>query len=187
VTASRRTAKRSRRRWIASIAGAVVVSPVVAALAWAGVAFWGVRTVEAEMEFVRIPAGCFQMGSPDTEEERDPNEGPVHEVCPKTFELGKFEVTQAEWRRVMIHNRDPSTYKGDRKPVESVNWNEAQTFISLMNIFGQYNYRLPSEAEWEYAARAGTTTARYWGDRAEDGCACENMADLSLHYRRELR
>jgi len=104
----------------------------------------------------------------------------VHEVCPKPFDLGKFEVTQAEWRRVMIHNRDPSQYKGDRRPVVSLSWNEAQTFIWLMNAFGQHHYRLPSEAEWEYAARAGTTTARYWGNRAEDGCDYENMADLSL-------
>ncbi|MBV8576674.1 MAG: formylglycine-generating enzyme family protein [Acetobacteraceae bacterium] len=104
----------------------------------------------------------------------------MHEACPKALELGKFEVTQAEWRRVMIHNRDPSQYKGDRRPVESVSWNEAQTFILLMNVFGRHHYRLPSEAEWEYAARAGTTMARYWGNRAEDGCAYENMADLSL-------
>jgi sulfatase modifying factor 1 len=104
----------------------------------------------------------------------------VHEVCPKRFELGKYEVTQAGWGRVMIHNRDPSQYKGDRRPVESVSWNEAQTFIALMNLFGRHHYRLPSAAEWEYATRAGTTKARYWGDRAEDGYAYENMADLSL-------
>jgi formylglycine-generating enzyme required for sulfatase activity len=89
-------------------------------------------------------------------------------------------VTQAEWRRVMVHNGDPSQYKGDRLPVESVSWYEAQTFILLMNIFGRHHYRLPSEAEWEYVARAGRTATRYWGDRAEDGCDYENMADLSL-------
>jgi formylglycine-generating enzyme len=132
------------------------------------------------MEFVPVLAGCFDMGSPDTEAERYPNEGPVHNVCLQAFELGKFEVTQAEWRRVMVHNRDPSQYKGDRRPVESISWNEAQTFIWLMNFFGRHHYRLPSEAEWEYAARAGTTTARYWGERAEDRCAYENMADLRL-------
>jgi formylglycine-generating enzyme len=112
--------------------------------------------------------------------ERYPNEGPVHQVCVKAFDLGKFEVTQAQWRQVMIHNRDTSRYKGDRRPVESVSWNEAQTFILLMNVFGRRHYRLPTEAEWEYAVRAGTRTARYWGDRAEDGCEYENMADLSL-------
>jgi len=109
VAASRRTAQRR----IAGIAGAVLALPVIGLLVWAGLVAWGVRTVEAEMEFVPIPAGCFAMGSPDTETERYPNEGPVHEVCPKAFDLGKFEVTQAEWRQVMLHNRDPSQYKGD--------------------------------------------------------------------------
>jgi formylglycine-generating enzyme required for sulfatase activity len=184
VAASRRAARRNRQRRIAGIAGAVVALPVIAALVWAGLVFSGVRTVEAEMEFVRIPPPgadpCLQMGSPDTDPESSPNEKPVHEVCPKPFELGKFETTQAEWRGVMIHNRDPSQYKGDRRPVESVSWNEAQTFIWLMNVFGRHHYRLPGEAEWEYAARAGTKMARYWGDQAEDGCDYENMADLSL-------
>jgi formylglycine-generating enzyme required for sulfatase activity len=104
----------------------------------------------------------------------------VHKVCLEAFELGKFELTQWQWRRVMVHHRDPSQYKGDRGPVESITWNEAQTFIWLMNAFGRHRYRLPSEAEWEYAARAGTTTGRYWGERAEDGCTYENMADLAL-------
>jgi len=113
VAASRRTARRNRQRRIAGIAGAVLALPVIGLLVWAGLVAWGVRTVEAEMEFVPIPAGCFAMGSPDTETERYPNEGPVHEVCPKAFDLGKFEVTQAEWRQVMLHNRDPSQYKGD--------------------------------------------------------------------------
>jgi formylglycine-generating enzyme required for sulfatase activity len=183
VTASRRAARRNRRRRIASVAGVVagviVVLPVIAALVWAGAVWWGVRAVEAEMAFVPIPAGCFQMGSPDTEAERAPDEGPMHEVCLAAFELGKFEVTQAEWRQVMI-NQNPSQYKGYRRPVESISWTEAQSFIWLMNLFGRRHYRLPSEAEWEYAARAGTTTARYWGERAEDGCVYENMADLRL-------
>lgn len=63
---------------------------------------------EAEMAFVPISPGCFQMGSPDTEAGRRENEGPVHKVCLKAFELGKFEVTQQQWRRVMVHDRDPS-------------------------------------------------------------------------------
>jgi formylglycine-generating enzyme required for sulfatase activity len=184
VTASRRTARHNRQRRIASAAGAVVALPVIAFLVWMGLAAWGVRTVEAEMvavkEFVRIPAGCFEMGSPDTEAERYPNEGPVHKVCLEAFELGKFEVTQRQWRRVMIQNPDPSQFADEHGPVESVSWNEAQWFIFLMNSLGRHHYRLPSEAEWEYAARAGTSTARYWGDSADDGCAYENMPDLTL-------
>jgi hypothetical protein len=180
VATSRRTARRNRLRRIASIAGAVSVLPVIALVLWVGLTAWGVRAVEADMEFVPIPAGCFQMGSTDSEAERYPHEGPVHEVCPKAFELGKFEVTQQQWRQVVLHNRDPSQFKGDRRPVENVSWNEVQWFVFLMNSFGRHHYRLPTEAEWEYAARAGTPTARYWGDRAEDGCAYENMADLSL-------
>jgi formylglycine-generating enzyme required for sulfatase activity len=106
----------------------------------------------------------------------------VHKVCLKAFDLAKFEVTQGEWRRVMIfpNTPDPSRFKGENLPVESLNWNEAQRFVWLMSLFGQGHYRLPSEAEWEYAARAGTTTSRYWGDNIDDGCAYENIADQSL-------
>jgi formylglycine-generating enzyme required for sulfatase activity len=180
LAASQRAARRNRRRRVIGTVGAVVALLGIAALLWAGLVAWGVWTNEAEMEFAPIPAGCFEMGSPDSEAGRKENEGPLHKACLGAFELGKFEVTQRQWRRVMIHDRDPSQYQGDRQPVENVNWNDAQTFIWLMNVFGRHQYRLPSEAEWEYAARAGTTTARYWGERAEDGCAYENMADLTL-------
>jgi formylglycine-generating enzyme required for sulfatase activity len=185
IAASRRAAiRRVVRLWVL-VTGAPIAIALLALAVWAGRVWWGVHAVEVEMQFVPIPAGCFMMGSLDTETERSPNEGPVHEVCLKAFELGKFEVTQAEWRRVMVHNRDPSKYKGDRRPVETLSWNEAQTFIWLMNIFGHHHYQLPSEAQWEYAARAGTTTARYWGERAEDGCAYENMADVTLKKSKE--
>jgi formylglycine-generating enzyme required for sulfatase activity len=159
---------------------------VVGGLAWAGMVWQGVRAVETELAsekaFLSIPVGCFDMGSPDDEDGRFTNEGPVHNVCPKAFELGKFEVTQVQWRRVMVFiNPEPSFFKGDeRRPIEQVSWNEVQFFVRLMSFFGGHHYRLPSEAEWEYAARAGTTMARYWGGRAEDGCPYENITDLSF-------
>lgn len=118
------------------------------------------------MEFVLIPAGEFNMGSPQNEAGRDDDEGPVHRVkIANAFYMGKYEVTQKQWRDIM--GTDPSYFKGDNLPVEQVSWNEVQEFISRLNEKeGIDKYRLPSEAEWEYATRAGTTTRFYFGDDA---------------------
>jgi formylglycine-generating enzyme required for sulfatase activity len=120
------------------------------------------------MEFVLIPAGEFQMGSNDAQAFDD--EKPVHTVrLTKAFYLGKYEVTQAQWEAVMGNN--PSSFKGDTAlPVESVSWRDAQEFISRLNTRerGTAFYRLPTEAEWEYAARAGSTTAYSFGNNASD-------------------
>jgi formylglycine-generating enzyme required for sulfatase activity len=180
VTASLQAARRRRLRLAATVAAAVVAGPLIALIVWAGLVWSGVRQVEAEMAFVPIPAGCFEMGSPGNEEGRYENEQPVRKVCLKGFDLGQFSVTQQQWRRVMVLNASPAEYKGDDHPVESVSWDEVHQFARLMTLFGRRLYRLPSEAEREYAARAGTATARYWGERAEDGCPYENTADLSL-------
>ena len=180
VTDSVRAALRRRLRMTAAVAGAVLTLPVVALMIWVGLVWWGVRQVETEMAFVPIPAGCFEMGSPKNEDGRYENEGPVHRVCLQKFNLGQFAVTQRQWRRVMVLNPDPAHFKGDDLPVESVSWDEVKQFARLMTLFGRGRYRLPSEAEWEYAARAGTATARYWGERPEDACAFENVGDLSL-------
>jgi formylglycine-generating enzyme required for sulfatase activity len=105
--------------------------------------------VEAEMAFVPIPAGCFAMGSPDSETVRDPNEGPVHQVCLQSLQLGRFEVTQAQRARVMVFPNKPypSDFEGnDRLPVNRVSWNEAQRFVRLMSFFGRHTYHLVSEA-----------------------------------------
>ena len=106
-----------------------------------------------------IPEGSFEMGSPDDEDGRDSDEGPVHRVTfTEGFWLGKYEVTQAQWEAVMGSN--PSYFNGANHPVEQVSWEDIQDFESeLDNVF-----RLPSEAEWEYSCRAGTTTRFYWGD-----------------------
>ncbi len=114
------------------------------------------------MEFVYVPGGCFQMGSPKSEDSRYDDEGPQHEVCVKGFWMGKYEVTQAQWETIMKNN--PSYFKGANRPVEQVSWNDTQAFLQKMNGRGQGEFRLPSEAEWEYAARAGTTTPFFFGE-----------------------
>jgi len=113
-------------------------------------------------EMVQIPAGSFMMGSPASESKRDGEESPFHRVTiRKPFAVGKFEVTQAEWRSIMGAN--PSRFKGDRKPVERVSWDDVQTFVGKLSAKTKKHYRLLSEAEWEYAARAGTTTPFHTG------------------------
>lgn len=117
-----------------------------------------------DIEFVLIPAGKFMMGSPSGEQDRYNDEGPVHEVIIKNpFYLGKYPVTQKQWEKVMGSN--PSHFKGDNLPVEQVSWDGVQKFIKkLAQMEGTDKYRLPSEAEWEYACRAGATTRYSFGD-----------------------
>jgi len=116
------------------------------------------------MEFMLIPAGEFDMGSPAVEKDRNSDEGPVHRVkISNAFYMGKYEVTQKQWREVMGTN--PSYFEGDNLPVEQVSWNDVQEFLKKLNEKeGANKYHLPSEAEWEYAARAGTTTNYSFGD-----------------------
>ena len=116
------------------------------------------------MEFVLIQPGEFDMGSPANEAGRYDDEGPVHHVkISEPFYLGKYEVTQKQWHEVMGYN--PSYFKGDDLPVENVSWDDVQEFIKKLNKKeNTHKYRLPSEAEWEYAARAGTTTRYSFGD-----------------------
>jgi formylglycine-generating enzyme required for sulfatase activity len=117
-----------------------------------------------EMAFVWIPAGSFQMGSIESEQGRFPDEGPAHEVSISAgFWLGKYEVTQAQWQGVMGSN--PSRFTGDsRRPVEQVSWDDVQGLLQKVNGSGGSGYRLPSEAQWEYACRAGTRTRYSFGD-----------------------
>ncbi|MBF0311173.1 MAG: SUMF1/EgtB/PvdO family nonheme iron enzyme [Magnetococcales bacterium] len=167
------------RRRKQSFAGFLLILslPVGYGVFWGVKTYLGVQEVEKEMAFASIPKGCYQMGSPETELDRGDDEK-QHEVCVKGFSLGKYEVTQWEWEQVMHGN--PSSFKSDKKPVEMVSWFEAMDFAKYMSWFGQHRYRLPSEAEWEYAARGGADFSRYWGDGEKEACQYANVLDLDL-------
>ncbi|MEM0981653.1 MAG: formylglycine-generating enzyme family protein [Cyanobacteria bacterium P01_H01_bin.58] len=124
-----------------------------------------------DLEMVNIPGGRFWMGSPDSEEWREKHEGPVHSVTVPAFAMGKYPVTQVEWSEVAALPKIkialepfPSHFKGDRRPVEQVNWYEAVEFCERLSQLTQRGYRLPSEAEWEYACRARTQTPFHFGE-----------------------
>jgi len=123
------------------------------------------------LEMVAIPGGQFLMGSPESEADRDSDESPQHHVKIQPFFMGKFPVTQAQWRVVAGWDKvnidlesDPSYFKGNNRPVECVSWDDAVEFCSRLSRKTNKTYRLPSEAEWEYACRAGTTTPFCFGE-----------------------
>ena len=128
------------------------------------------------LEMVSIPAGTFLMGSPASEEGRLEREGPQHSVTVRKFYMSKFEVTQAEWRTVANLpkverelNPAPSYFKGDKLPVEQVTWYDAEEFCKRLSKKTARVYRLPSEAEWEYAARAGKERPFAFGETITPG------------------
>jgi formylglycine-generating enzyme required for sulfatase activity len=128
------------------------------------------------MEFVKIAPGEFVMGCSTDDTNCDADEKPAHRVqITKAFEIGRYEVTQAQWQAIMGSN--PSTIKGDDHPVETVSKNDAHDFLARLNARNDgYKYRLPTEAEWEYAARAGTAAPQtgsldeiaWYGANSED-------------------
>lgn len=139
-----------------------------------------------KLEMIAVPAGKFVMGTDDADPGRHgENEEPAHGVAVGEFYLGKFEVTQAQWRAVM--GTDPSLFKGDDLPVEQVSWEDAQEFCRRLSGLTGRQYRLPTEAEWEYACRAGTAGAFYaeldaiawYGDNSGD-----ERVDASELYRK---
>ncbi|MCI0389523.1 MAG: bifunctional serine/threonine-protein kinase/formylglycine-generating enzyme family protein [Acidobacteria bacterium] len=108
-----------------------------------------------KLEMIGAPAGSFLMGSPENESGRTSAEGPQHRVNVKAFSIGKYEVAQALWKAVM-DGKNPSKFKGDDLPVENVSWNDAKEFCQKLSQITGKPYRLPSEAEWEYASRSKT-------------------------------
>jgi formylglycine-generating enzyme required for sulfatase activity len=130
-----------------------------------------VRTVEfapaVAMSFVRLAPDAYLRGSHESEGGRDRDEGPQHDVTlSRSFWLGTHEVTQAQWTAVMGEN--PAVFRrgedAPQRPVESISWGDGQRFIAKLGALGLGKFRLPTEAEWEFAARAGTTTRYPWGD-----------------------
>ncbi|MDV3347359.1 formylglycine-generating enzyme family protein [Leptothoe sp. LEGE 181152] len=116
------------------------------------------------LRMVKIPAGSFTIGSPETEEGRDDDEGPQKQVTISSFYMGMFVITQRQYQEIMGENPSRFTQDGDNRPVEKVSWNSADTFCQRLSEQTGRTYRLPSEAEWEYACRAGTTTPFCFGE-----------------------
>jgi formylglycine-generating enzyme required for sulfatase activity len=122
------------------------------------------------LRMMSIPPGTFLMGSPDDEPGYHDDESPQHPVTVSSFFMAKYPVTQAQWRVVAAMPQlerelkpDPSHFKGDNRPVEQVSWYDAMEFCARLSAHTGREYRLPSEAEWEYACRAGTTTPFHFG------------------------
>ena len=156
------------------------------------------------MEFVRIPTGCFLMGTPETEIGRDLDEGPMRRVCFESFWMGTYEVTvkqfqlfvsetgyktgaeygkgcevykgEFQWDKV-TYWRQPGFSQSESDPVVCVTWNDSRAFAYWLSKKTGLWFRLPTEAEWEYACRARTTTARWWGNQSEDSCEFANVHD----------
>ena len=161
-------------------------------------------------EMVVIPAGEFRMGSPASEEGRRGTEGPLRRVAVGPFALGRHEVMRSEYaafvmatgrgsgdgcfgwdgrewsRNAEMSWREPGFAQGGDHPAVCVSWRDAQAYAAWLSGETGKSYRLPSESEWEYAARAGTTTARYWGTGSDDQCGYANGADAQMASRFNL-
>lgn len=132
------------------------------------------------MELAFVKGGCFQMG--DSAGDGDLNERPVHEACVADFYMGKYEVTNDQFRKFDSKHdsgtSEGSTLNDDKQPAVNVSWEDAVAFAKWLSQQSGQSYRLPTEAEWEYAARSGTTHSRFWGDNPDEACQYANVADL---------
>ena len=145
---------------------------------------------EIGLDMVRVPSGIFLMGSLEDELDRQDTEGPQHEVNVTTFFMGRYPITQAHWKAVVELsqvdielNPDPASFKGDSHPVENVSWNDAVEFCARLSTYTNREYRLPTEAEWEYACRAGTETPFCFGETITTDLAnYQGVGDESLGW-----
>lgn len=133
------------------------------------------------IEFVSIKGGCYRMG--DSVGDGEYSERPVHDVCVSDFYIGKFEVTNGQYKKFRPqHNSGDAqgaTLNNDNQPVVNVSWEDAVAFAQWLSQKSGQTYRLPTEAEWEYAARAGANESRYWGNNPEEACKYANVADMA--------
>ena len=141
------------------------------------------------MVLVWIAPGCFTMGSPENEAERNPNEK-QHKVCLDGFWMSKTEVTNAQFRK-FVTNHDSGSYEGhslnaDYQPVVRIGWQDAMAFAQWLSDKTGLKYRLPNEAQWEYAARAGSSEARYWGKDNSAACRYANVYDKTSQQAKAL-
>ena len=176
--------------WACCAVAAVGAAPTAAsAQLRAGDVF---RDCAACPQMVVIPAGRFTMGSPAYEDERYPFEGPTRELNVPSFAMGRYEVSREQFQTYVSSTRAvmapcpsgtwqaPGFDQTASDPVVCVSWDDASAFVAwLAQRLGQ-PYRLPSEAEWEYATRAGTTARRPWGDSPSEACVYENVGDAAL-------
>ncbi|WP_420265237.1 formylglycine-generating enzyme family protein [Candidatus Magnetominusculus dajiuhuensis] len=139
----------------------------------------------AGIEFVAVKGGCFQMG--DSVGDGDPNERPVHEVCVNDFSMGKYEVTNDQFKKFRPGHKS-GTFEGislddPKQPVVNVSWEDAVEYAKWLSSKTGHAYRLPTEAEWEYAARAGSTAAYFWGNDPNEACKYANVADATAQKK----
>ena len=199
-------------RMRAAAAGTIAAAALAAAAPAAAEKVFAVGDVFRDCphcpQMVVVPAGSFEMGSPASEEERFDDEGPQHRVTiGSNFAVGVHEVTRGEFARFVSATerstgdscwmwedggweersgrswRSPGFSQEDSHPVVCVSWDDARAYASWLSRETGEEYRLLSEAEWEYAARAGTRTARYWGEAAPGQCRYANGADLAAKRR----
>ena len=126
------------------------------------------------MELILVKGGCFQMG--DVFRDGNPDQKPVHEVCLSDYYIGKYEVTQAQWQKVIGSNPASRKECGADCPIENLSWNMIQEFIAKLNSKSSIAFRLPTEAEWEYAARSGGKKEKWAGTDDE-----KKVSDFAWH------